>query len=359
MMGGQRGSAGRLVVGLVVLLLVAAADGFGMGSVSVGIRRTSVRRTVSEQRIRVAAQLMPGMEAPMAEGEREEDPRGPRECLDDDVKKLKEVGSWDLSEEHDAFWAQTPRTIFSRVGLQRGTDKRELFHRGPEAMKALYHWSDLVTLVYFKKQGCSICRVFQPILERVVKEYEATESFNFVDVEVLENPIITKSAQLTSVPAICVYHEGILIEEVKGAHCKKYMRRILDAITASKGATATARQWGKDRQDAAQMEEYMTSARYKASARAQQEHAQQFAPAWRVSQSPAAGGFAAEEVWAVRAGGDGVVQRGGGPGGLPQAPPGVPLAAGDAVVGQAHCRAKRLKGEVSMLEFLLVYPGLA
>uniref|UniRef100_A0A7S1DJY6 Thioredoxin domain-containing protein n=3 Tax=Hemiselmis andersenii TaxID=464988 RepID=A0A7S1DJY6_HEMAN len=194
-------------------------------------------------------------------------------------------------EERDPIWAWKPRTIFTQLNADNSIDSQQLIHRGPGAMKALYHWSNRVVLVYFKKEGCSICRVFQPILERVVKEYEHTESVHYVDVDVLQNPIITKTAGLTSVPAMCIYKDGVLIEQIKGAHCKKFMRKAFDTIVSSKGATAGARLWAQERLRTAQMDDYVRSKPYKTMIKAHEEHPQQFPPAWRMSHSPALGGL--------------------------------------------------------------------
>mmetsp|Transcript_11028 Transcript_11028/g.27339 ORF Transcript_11028/g.27339 Transcript_11028/m.27339 type:complete len:363 (+) Transcript_11028:183-1271(+) len=285
--GVVRAAPGGVALGLLVLLVMlvqpacAFVAGFGVGAkLQAGLRsapRAAARRAV------LVAQVPPYVAL-----EEEENPEGLRECLDGDVAALRKSGEWNR-EEKDPIWAWKPRTIFTQVGADPTIESDQLIHRGPNAMKALYHWSDRVVLVYFKKEGCSICRVFQPILERVVKEYEDTDSVHFVDVEVLQNPIITKTAGLTSVPALAIYYDGVLIEQVKGAHCKKFMRKAFDTIVASKGATFAARRWAQERLRVAEMNDLVKSKPYKAMVAAHAEHPQQFPPAWRVSHSPSLG----------------------------------------------------------------------
>lgn len=279
---GSLGKVGVLVFFAAQLLVGTEGFGFTFGAGAGGSLRGRAPRAASSRRSVIVAQV-----PPYARDE-EENPMGLRECLDTDVKELQQSGEWNR-EENDPIWAWKPRTIFTQLNADRSIDSGELIHSGPGAMKALYHWSDRVVLVYFKKQGCSICRVFQPILERVVKEYEDTKSVHFVDVEVLQNPIITKTAGLTSVPALCIYYDGVLIEQIKGAHCKKVLRKTFDKIVASKGATLAARRWAQERLDRSQMEDYVKSKPWRAMVKAHREHPQQFPPAWRVSQSPSLG----------------------------------------------------------------------
>mmetsp|Transcript_42370 Transcript_42370/g.103829 ORF Transcript_42370/g.103829 Transcript_42370/m.103829 type:complete len:319 (+) Transcript_42370:144-1100(+) len=175
------------------------------------------------------------------------------------------------------------RTTFSRSGAEP-VDMAQLIHRGPGALKTLYHSSSRVLCVFFFKKDCSICHVFQPILERVVKEYQPSESLHFVDLEVSENPVITKEAGVTAVPGVHVYFEGQLIDVHRGVHCKRFLRNAFDNLVASHGSSASAKRWAEDRLAEARKERFFSSDIYTSVLESQHEHFQQYREiAWSAS----------------------------------------------------------------------------
>lgn len=136
-------------------------------------------------------------------------------------------------------------------------------------MKTLYHESDRVLMVLFHKKGCSICRAFQPILERVVKEYEeCAGGLHYVDIDISQDPAIPGQAGITGVPACQVYYKGRLLDMVPGVHSKKFMRKVIDGFLEVFGLP-DVREWARERIVSARMENYYTSTIYRSTIEAQ------------------------------------------------------------------------------------------
>jgi len=126
-------------------------------------------------------------------------------------------------------------------------------------MKSLYHESDRALFVFYHKKGCSICSVFQPILERVIKEYSACgDALHYVSLDIYEEEGIPKRAGITGVPATQVYYKGKLLDMVPGVHSKKWLRKHINGILEAYGEPHV-REWAHERLAASRKEEFYTS----------------------------------------------------------------------------------------------------
>lgn len=73
----------------------------------------------------------------------------------------------------------------------------------------------------------------QPILERVVKEYQEANSMHFVELEVTRNKDIVKQAGLKAVPVSLIFKGGVLVGEINGLLSKKSLRGKFDSMIAA------------------------------------------------------------------------------------------------------------------------------
>jgi thiol-disulfide isomerase/thioredoxin len=152
-------------------------------------------------------------------------------------------------------------TLFPSHNLSASLDLSQTMHEGGQALRRLYHDSDKLVIVKYYKGKCSMCRVLQPLMEKVVKSPEFHGRIHFVELEVVQNKDVIKHAGLQGVPTCHIFYRGMLVDHFSGLLTKKSMKALIERMLATYegmeeeavAAMWTARQahWLEEDQEAA------------------------------------------------------------------------------------------------------------
>ncbi|NTW72749.1 MAG: thioredoxin [Eubacteriaceae bacterium] len=80
-------------------------------------------------------------------------------------------------------------------------------------------------LVDFWAPWCGPCRMVSPVMEELSKDYEG--KIKVVKINVDENPEVSEALQVTSIPTIMLFHEGVAKEGVVGFKPKDAFVKLL------------------------------------------------------------------------------------------------------------------------------------
>lgn len=97
--------------------------------------------------------------------------------------------------------------LFPSTNMSATLDFAETTHAGGQALRQLYHTSDRVVIVKYYKTKCSMCRVLQPLMDKVISDFETR--IHFVELEVVQNKDV-----ITQVRGLIVY--GFVLSERVG-----------------------------------------------------------------------------------------------------------------------------------------------
>ncbi len=75
--------------------------------------------------------------------------------------------------------------------------------------------SEIPVLVDFWATWCGPCQMMSPIVEELAKEYEGKMKIGKLDVE--ENPQTAEKYQIMSIPALKIFKNGEVVEDMVGA----------------------------------------------------------------------------------------------------------------------------------------------
>ncbi|MGO1561252.1 thioredoxin [Actinomycetales bacterium JB111] len=87
--------------------------------------------------------------------------------------------------------------------------------------------SDGITLVDFWAEWCGPCKQFGPVFERVS---DANEDVTFAKVDTDANQELAAQLQITSIPTLMAFRDGVLVYNRPGAIPAKNLEEILTAV---------------------------------------------------------------------------------------------------------------------------------
>ena len=103
-------------------------------------------------------------------------------------------------------------------------------HYGGYALRKLFHESDRLLVVKYVSPACGPCKTLNPILDKVVDEYEG--QIHFVEIDIVADPEIAKMGQVIGTPTIQFFCDRELLREIKGVKQKSEYRQIIDNYLA-------------------------------------------------------------------------------------------------------------------------------
>jgi len=95
--------------------------------------------------------------------------------------------------------------------------------------KVIKKSKDIPVIVDFYADWCGPCQMLSPILEKLAKEYE--EKALFVKIDTDNNPATTKKYGVTGIPAVKLFKNGEVVDELIGLlpeeDIKKWLKKNL------------------------------------------------------------------------------------------------------------------------------------
>lgn len=115
-------------------------------------------------------------------------------------------------------------------------DEEETWHSGQYALRKLYHCSSRPLIVKYVSPGCGPCGQLRPILNAVVREFEAARQVHYVEIDIAKDPEVAEAAGVTGSPTVQIFHEKSLITTFRGVKMKSEYRRAVNKLLESNAA---------------------------------------------------------------------------------------------------------------------------
>lgn len=88
--------------------------------------------------------------------------------------------------------------------------------------------SSVPVMVDFYADWCGPCRMLGPVIEELAEEYEGKIKVGKVNVD--ENPEISQTFGIQSIPTILFFKEGKVVDKTVGVQSKDTLQNKLDAL---------------------------------------------------------------------------------------------------------------------------------
>lgn len=82
-----------------------------------------------------------------------------------------------------------------------------------------------VYLVDFYANWCGPCMMLKPILDEIGN---SRQGYNIMKMDIDENPKVASDLKIDTIPAICIYKDGILVDKKIGLRGKSEILDLLD-----------------------------------------------------------------------------------------------------------------------------------
>ena len=99
-------------------------------------------------------------------------------------------------------------------------------HHGGYALRKLFHESDRLLVVKYVSPTCGPCKILQPILDKVIQEYQ--DRLHFVEIDIVADPEIAEMGRVTGTPTIQFFRDRELLQEMKGVKQKSEYRQAIE-----------------------------------------------------------------------------------------------------------------------------------